>query len=92
MLNKEEFTSLYAKIAGKTNAEAKKDVNAFIDAVDNAILEHDGVQFVGAFTISVKAREAHKGRNPQTGKEIDIPAKKSVKIKAGKFLNNALNA
>jgi DNA-binding protein HU-beta len=46
---------------------------------------------VGFGTFSVAQREARKGRNPQTGAEIDIPAKKVVKFKTGSALKDEVN-
>jgi DNA-binding protein HU-beta len=83
-MNKQE---LVAKIATKAKV-SKKDagamVDAFVETVMGAVKKGDKVTLVGFGTFSVTQRKARKGRNPQTGKEINIPAKKSPKFTAGK--------
>jgi DNA-binding protein HU-beta len=54
-----------------------------IDAITGALKKGDRVALVGFGSFSVSKRSARTGRNPQTGKEIKIPAKKVVKFKAG---------
>lgn len=66
-----------------TKADAKKALDAFIGATTKALKKGDRVALVGFGSFSVSKREARKGRNPQSGKEITIPAKKVVKFKAG---------
>ena len=66
-----------------TKADAKKSLDAFIGATTKALKKGDRVAIVGFGSFSVSKREARKGRNPQSGREITIPAKKVVKFKAG---------
>lgn len=66
-----------------TKADAKKSLDAFIGATTKALKKGDRVALVGFGSFSVSKREARKGRNPQSGREITIPAKKVVKFKAG---------
>lgn len=67
---------------------SKKDALAIIDAVTTTIMDTvkkgDKVTLVGFGTFSSIKRKARKGRNPQTGKEINIAARKSPKFSAGK--------
>ena len=72
-------------------ADAEKAVNALFASVEEARVKDDKVQVIGFGTFEVKAREARKGRNPQTGEEITIPASKNPVFKAGKALKDALN-
>lgn len=73
-----------------TKADAKKALDAFIGATTKSLKKGDRVALVGFGSFSVSKREARKGRNPQTGKEITIPAKKVVKFKAGAELSNVI--
>lgn len=82
-MNKAELIDAMASHAGLTKADAKKALDAFIGATTNALKKGDRVALVGFGSFSVSKRESRKGRNPQTGKEITIPAKKVVKFKAG---------
>lgn len=85
-MNKSE---LIAKVAEATDL-SKKDVTKAVDAVFEAITEAlqagDKVQLVGFGNFEVRERSARKGRNPQTGEEIDIPASKVPAFRPGKQL------
>ena len=74
--------------------KAKKDAQAVVDCVLSSItkaLENgDSVSLVGFGTFKVAKRKARKGRNPQTGEEIDIAASKVPKFVAGKALKEAV--
>jgi len=82
-MNKAQLIDAIAAQAGLTKAGAKKALNATIKAVTGALKKGDRVALVGFGSFSVSKRSARTGRNPQTGKEIKIPAKKVVKFKAG---------
>lgn len=89
-MNKAELIDAIASGSGLTKADAKKALDAFIGATTGALKAGDRVALVGFGSFSVSEREARKGRNPQTGKEITIPAKKVVKFKAGAELSAAV--
>ncbi len=82
-MNKAELIDAIASHSGLTKADAKKALDAFIGSTTDALKKGDRVALVGFGSFSVSKREERKGRNPQTGKEITIPAKKVVKFKAG---------
>ncbi len=90
-MNKTELIDAMASGAGITKADAKKALNAAIDAITNALKNGDRVALVGFGTFSTSTRAARKGRNPQTGAEINIPAKKVVKFKAGLELSKGIS-
>jgi DNA-binding protein HU-beta len=85
-MNKAQLIDAIAANAGLTKADAKKALDAFIKATTQALKKGDRVALVGFGSFSVSKRSARTGRNPQTGKEIKIPAKKVVKFKAGSDL------
>lgn len=85
-MNKGELIDAMAKEAGLTKADAGSALNAFVGAVSKSLKKGDAVQLIGFGTFSISARAARTGRNPQTGKEIKIAAKKVAKFKAGKAL------
>ncbi len=89
-MNKAELIAAMAKDSGLTKADTKKALDAFIKVTTKALKKGDRVALVGFGSWTVKKREARKGRNPQTKKEITIPAKKVVKFKAGSDLANAV--
>jgi DNA-binding protein HU-beta len=86
-MNKAELIDAIASHAELSKVDAKKALDAFIDATTGALKKGDRVALVGFGSFSISARAARKGRNPQTGKEIKIAAKKVVKFKAGTELS-----
>lgn len=89
-MNKSELVSAIAAEAGISKADAEKALNACTETIKGALAKSDSVQLIGFGTFSVSERSARTGRNPQTGKEIQIPAKKVVKFKAGKAFDEAV--
>ena len=85
-MNKAQLIDAIAAKAGLTKADAKKSLDAFIEATSEALKAGDRVALVGFGSFSVAKRSARTGRNPQTGKEIEIPAKAVVKFKPGSEL------
>ena len=85
-MNKGELIDKIAKEAMITKAEAGKALDSMMTNVTKTLKKGDRVTLVGFGTWSVSKRKARMGRNPQTGTEIKIPAKKVVKFKAGKTL------
>ena len=88
-------TELFAAIAGQAEVskkDAEKVLKAFTDVVAEELKNGGKVQLVGFGTFEVSERAARTGRNPQTGKEMTIPASKAPKFKAGKALKDSVNA
>ena len=85
-MSKKEFVEAYAKATGETKKRAEELVNEFLGTVEKSLIKGETVQFVGWGTFEVKERAARTGINPQTKKEIKIPAKNVVKFKVGKKL------
>ena len=69
----------------------KKALDAFVDSTTSTLKKGGRVALVGFGSFSVSNRSARTGRNPQTGKEIQIAAKNVVKFKAGADLGGAVN-
>ncbi|WP_041605905.1 HU family DNA-binding protein [Halothermothrix orenii] len=94
-------TDLVDAVAAKTGL-TKKDSNKAVKAVFDSIVEHlsdeskkaegdrDSVQIIGFGTFEVKDRSARKGRNPQTGEEITIPARTVPVFRPGKSFKEAV--
>ena len=85
-MNKAQLIDAMAAEANITKADAKKALDAFINATSGALKQGDRVALVGFGSFSVAKRSARTGRNPRTGKEIKIAAKKVVKFKPGSEL------
>ena len=86
-MNKAELIEAMASSAKLSKADAKRALDAFIDTTSGALKKGDRVALVGFGSFSVSKRAARKGRNPQTGKEIQIKAKNVVRFKAGSELS-----
>ena len=91
-MSKKEFVDAYAKATGETKKRAEELVNQFLDTVEEVLLNGDSVQFVGWGTFGVHERKERVGRNPQSGEEIKIAAKKVVRFKVGKKLADKVAA
>ncbi|UPT68379.1 MAG: HU family DNA-binding protein [Sphingobacteriales bacterium JAD_PAG50586_3] len=87
-MNKAELIDAIAAESKLSKADSKKALDAFVSATTKALKKGDRVALVGFGSFSVAKRAARKGRNPQTGKEIKIAAKKVVKFKAGTELSD----
>ena len=85
-MNKTDLANIVAKKVGIPKSKAEAAVDAIFAAIGDTLKKGDRAAFVGFGTFSVAKRKARIGRNPQTGKEIKIPAKKVVKFSAGKAL------
>ena len=89
-MTKVELVDKMAKDAKVTKAAAGKALDSFVDGVKKALKKGGKVTLIGFGTFSVTQRKARNGRNPQTGKEIKIPARKAPKFAAGQGLKKAV--
>ena len=90
-MNKSDLIDAMAADAGITKAAAKKALESFLGNVGGSLKGGKRVSLVGFGSWSVSKRAAREGRNPQTGKTIQIAAKNVVKFKAGAELSGAVN-
>lgn len=91
-MNKKEFVAAFAK-KGEfvSKAEAERKLDLLLATFEEALVDGETVNFVGWGKFEVQSKAARKGRNPKTGEEIKIPAKKVVKFKAGKKLAESVD-
>jgi DNA-binding protein HU-beta len=89
-MTRDEMIAKMAKDAGISKAAADKALRSFTTNVTRAVKKGDKFTLVGFGTFSAQKRAARKGRNPQTGETIRIPAAKVPKFKAGKALKDAV--
>ena len=87
MANKQELVDSVAKATGLTKKDATASVDAVFASIEAALKNGEKVQLIGFGNFEVRDRAARKGRNPQTGAEIEIPASKVPAFKPGKALN-----
>ncbi|TKI06365.1 nucleoid-associated protein HU-beta [Martelella alba] len=90
-MNKSQLIDKIAAGADISKAAAGRALDAIIGSVTETLQQGDDVALVGFGTFTVRERSARTGRNPQTGKEIKIPAAKVPGFRAGKGLKDAVN-
>lgn len=90
-MNKAELISSIAEKSGLTKADSGKALDALLESVTEGLTKGDRIALVGFGSWTVEKRSARTGRNPRTGEEIQIPAKKVVKFKPGAGLSDAVN-
>lgn len=89
-MNKAELVEEVADQTGLTKRVSREAVDAIISAITDSLAREERVTLVGFGSFQVMERKARRGRNPQTGKELQIPAKKVPKFKAGRGLREAV--
>lgn len=90
-MNKNELIEKVSDTTGFTKSDTKKFIDSYIEVISKALRKGNDVSLVGFGTFKVTKRKARTGRNPQTGKEIKIPAKKVPAFRAGKALKDIVN-
>jgi DNA-binding protein HU-beta len=90
-MNKKELVDYIAKSANLTETQAEKALQGTLDAFTSSLKKKEKITLVGFGSFSTSRREARTGRNPQTGKSIELPAKNYVKFKVGKSLSDEVN-
>ncbi len=90
MANKADLIDGVAAKSGLTKKDATAAVEGLFEVVTDYLAEGERVQVIGFGTFEVRDRAARKGRNPQTGEEIEIAATKVPAFKAGKGLKDAV--
>ncbi|MDD3014021.1 MAG: HU family DNA-binding protein [Candidatus Gastranaerophilales bacterium] len=90
-MNKEELVQEVSKKAKVTQKEVAEVLSTFIEVVEKTVSKGKKVTLVGFGTFEARKRSARIGRNPQTGKEIKIPAKTVPTFSAGKKFKELVN-
>jgi DNA-binding protein HU-beta len=90
-MNKSQLTEKIAHDVDLTKQKAGSALDSFIDVITESLKEGDKVSLVGFGTFEPRKRSARKGRNPQTGAEINIAAAITPAFKAGKDFKDAVN-
>ena len=90
-MNKTELISAVATSAELSKKDATKAVDALLDTIAETLKNGDKIQLIGFGNFEVRERAARKGRNPQTGEEMEIAASKQPSFKPGKALKEAVS-
>lgn len=86
-MNKNDLIQTAANLSGQSQAEVKQSLNAILESISQSLKKGESVVLVGFGTFAVKERPARTGRNPFTGEQMQIPAKKVIKFKPGSTLD-----
>ena len=89
-MNKADLVDAVSSNTGLSKADAGKSLDAALDAITKSLAGGNSVSLVGFGNFTVSQRNARTGRNPQTGAEIQIAARKAVKFSPGKALKDAV--
>lgn len=89
-MNKSELINSVAELADLSKKDATKAVDAVLQTIQDALAKGEKVSLIGFGNFEVRERAARKGRNPQTGEEIEIAASKVPAFKPGKALKEAV--
>jgi DNA-binding protein HU-beta len=89
-VNKTDLINSVSEQTQLSKKDVSKTVDAVFEAIEGSLKGGDKVQLIGFGNFEVRERAARKGRNPQTGEEIEIPASKVPAFKPGKALKDAV--
>lgn len=89
-MNKTDLVNVVAEKTDITKKDTAKIVDAVFDSIMDALSTGDKVQLIGFGNFEIRERAARKGRNPQTGEEIEISASKSPAFKPGKAFKDLI--
>lgn len=89
-MNHQELLSVISSATGVKKTDADKVIKQLADTIAAELMMQGHINLHGIGTLHVIDTKARKGRNPQTGAEIDIPAGKRIKLKAAKALKAAV--
>ena len=90
-MNKNELISAMSSATNLSQSQCAEALQTFINTVTDELKKGSDVKIIGFGTFKISRRKATKGRNPQTGAAIDIPASNQPKFSAGKALKEAVN-
>ncbi|BCJ85377.1 HU family DNA-binding protein [Effusibacillus dendaii] len=89
-MNKTDLVTAVAEKSELTKKDATRAVDAVFESIMEALANGDKVQLIGFGNFETRERAARKGRNPQTGEEIEISASKVPTFRAGKAFKDAI--
>lgn len=89
-MNKAELIESITKATKLTKVDAEAVINTALDSIKKSVKKGEDVTLIGFGTFTSSKRKARMGRNPQTGKELKIPAMKVPKFRPGREFKQAL--
>ncbi|WP_079530134.1 MULTISPECIES: HU family DNA-binding protein [Halobacillus] len=89
-MNKTDLINAVSEKAELSKKDATQAVDSVFESIMGSLKDGEKVQLIGFGNFEVRERAARKGRNPQTGEEIEISASKVPAFKPGKALKDAV--
>lgn len=89
-MNKADLVDEVARQTGLSKKVCRETVDAVISTITDALAKREKVTLVGFGSFKIMTRKSRRGRNPQTGEELQIPAKEVPKFDPGKSLRQAV--
>lgn len=90
-MTKADLINAIADNTSRTKVDAEMFLNATLEVLQGTLAKGESIPLIGFGTFSVAKRAARTGRNPQTGKPLQIPASRTVKFSVGSKLKEAVN-
>ncbi len=90
-MNKQDLVNTVSEKTGLSKKDTQATIDAFVKAVEEALVNGEKVQLIGFGTFEVREQQERMGKNPQTGESVKIAACKKPAFKAGKALKDAVN-
>lgn len=91
-MNKADIIAALAQKENLTTKDAAEVINTILASMGDALKNGDNVEIRGFGSLSIREYKSYTGRNPKTGEEITVKAKKTPFFKPGKELRNAVNS
>lgn len=91
-MTKSELIDALAARSELTKARAELVVNCVFDAMTEALQRGEGIEIRGFGSFTVRPYKSYNGRNPRTGEQVVVPAKRLPYFKVGKELRELVNA
>lgn len=89
-MNKADLIKAVSEKTGLNHKQASEAIEAIVETITDTLAKGEKVQLIGFGTFETRKRAARKGRNPQTGAELEIPASTVPAFKPGKALKEAV--
>lgn len=90
-LTKSKLITKVAERGGLPRKQVEKVINTVFDAMASSLIQGNRIEMRGFGTFSVKHYDPYVGRNPRTGDEVHVPAKRAIKFRVGKALRDMVN-
>jgi integration host factor subunit beta len=91
IMTKAELVEEVAKESDLTKKDAEVIVQTVLDSITDALQRGDGIELRGFGSFRIRTRSPRQGRNPKTGSDVSVPAKKVPHFKPGKELRDLVN-